>query len=123
MSLNDKAHAALKRELQRAFPERAADDAGHARLAAALSDMPPDNVPERNVHIAHCRNKVALWSMRDVLDFLYSRCCTVEDYKLCTGTEDMSAVDSRNRERAAKFMAGYPEIVTFGPARAEGGAR
>ena len=37
MSLNDKAAAALKRELVRAFPERAADDAGHDRLAEALS--------------------------------------------------------------------------------------
>jgi hypothetical protein len=38
MSLNDKARAALTRELQKAFPERSPDDAGHGRLAAALSD-------------------------------------------------------------------------------------
>lgn len=38
MSLNDKAAAALKRELAKCFPERAANDPGHARLAAALSD-------------------------------------------------------------------------------------
>lgn len=37
MSLNDKAAAALKRELVRAFPERGPDDAGHDRLAEALS--------------------------------------------------------------------------------------
>ena len=37
MSLNDKARAALKRELSRAFPERAANDPGHDRLAEALS--------------------------------------------------------------------------------------
>lgn len=38
MSLNDKARAALRRELVKAFPERSPDDAGHDRLAAALSD-------------------------------------------------------------------------------------
>ncbi len=38
MSLNDKAREALERELSRAFPERAANDPGHARLADALSD-------------------------------------------------------------------------------------
>jgi hypothetical protein len=38
MSLNDKASAALRRELAKCFPERAPDDAGHARLADALSD-------------------------------------------------------------------------------------
>lgn len=37
MSLNDKAAAALKRELVRAFPERGENDAGHDRLAEALS--------------------------------------------------------------------------------------
>ena len=37
MSLNDKATAALKRELARAFPERAANDPGHDRLADALT--------------------------------------------------------------------------------------
>ncbi len=37
MSLNDKAAAALKRELVRAFPERGPDDAGHDRLAEALT--------------------------------------------------------------------------------------
>jgi hypothetical protein len=123
MSLNDKAASALKRELARAFPERGPDDAGHGRLAdALLSDMPADNLTERNNHLSHCRNIVAGWSMRDVLDFLYSRCATVEDYKLCAGTDEMSEVDSRNRERAAKFMAGCPEIVTFSLTRASGGA-
>jgi hypothetical protein len=38
MSLNDKAASALRRELAKCFPERAPDDAGHARLADALSD-------------------------------------------------------------------------------------
>ena len=38
MSLNDKATAALRRELAKCFPERAANDPGHAKLAAALSD-------------------------------------------------------------------------------------
>lgn len=38
MSLNDKATAALTRELAKCFPERDANDPGHARLAAALSD-------------------------------------------------------------------------------------
>lgn len=38
MSLNDKAAAALKREIRRAFPERPEGDAGHDRLAKALSD-------------------------------------------------------------------------------------
>lgn len=38
MSLNDKATAALTRELAKCFPERPANDPGHARLAAALSD-------------------------------------------------------------------------------------
>ncbi len=37
MSLNSKARAALTRELQKAFPERAPDDAGHGRLADALT--------------------------------------------------------------------------------------
>jgi hypothetical protein len=37
MSLNDKAASALKRELARAFPERGPDDAGHGRLADALT--------------------------------------------------------------------------------------
>ena len=37
MSLNDKASAALRRELAKCFPERAPDDAGHGRLADALS--------------------------------------------------------------------------------------
>jgi hypothetical protein len=41
MSLNDKARAALKRELQKAFPERAPDDAGHGRLADALTRPAP----------------------------------------------------------------------------------
>jgi len=38
MSLNDKASAALRRELAKCFPERAENDPGHGRLAAALSD-------------------------------------------------------------------------------------
>lgn len=37
MSLNDKASAALRRELAKCFPERAPDDAGHGRLADALT--------------------------------------------------------------------------------------
>jgi hypothetical protein len=37
MSFNDKASAALRRELAKCFPERAPDDAGHARLADALT--------------------------------------------------------------------------------------
>lgn len=41
MSLNDKAAAALKRELVRAFPERGADDAGYATLADALTKPEP----------------------------------------------------------------------------------
>ena len=44
MSLNDKARAALKRELARAFPERAANDPGHDRLAEALTK--PTHTPE-----------------------------------------------------------------------------
>ena len=44
MSLNDKATAALKRELARAFPERAANDPGHDRLAEALTK--PTHTPE-----------------------------------------------------------------------------
>ena len=78
------------------------------------SDMPADNQAERNNHLAHCRNTVAGWSMRDVLDFLYQRCATVEDYKLCAGSDEMGEVDARNRERAARFMAGMPE-ATFHP--------
>lgn len=38
MGLNQKADAAMRRELAKCFPERAANDPGHARLAAALSD-------------------------------------------------------------------------------------
>jgi len=38
MSLNDKATAALTRELAKCFPERPENDPGHAKLAAALSD-------------------------------------------------------------------------------------
>ena len=38
MSLNDKSASALRRELAKCFPERAPDDAGHGRLADALSD-------------------------------------------------------------------------------------
>ena len=38
MSLNDKATAALTRELAKCFPERPENDPGHDRLAAALSD-------------------------------------------------------------------------------------
>jgi len=45
MSLNDKAAAALKRELVRAFPERGPDDAGHDRLAEALTK------PDRRVSV------------------------------------------------------------------------
>lgn len=37
MSLNDKASAALRRELAKAFPERSPYDAGHDRLAEALT--------------------------------------------------------------------------------------
>jgi hypothetical protein len=37
MSLNSKASAALRRELAKCFPERSPDDAGHARLADALT--------------------------------------------------------------------------------------
>jgi hypothetical protein len=37
MSLNSKAASALRRELAKCFPERAPDDAGHARLADALT--------------------------------------------------------------------------------------
>lgn len=44
MSLNDKAAAALKRELVRAFPERGENDAGHDRLAEALTK--PTHTPE-----------------------------------------------------------------------------
>lgn len=44
MSLNDKARAALRRELAKAFPERAANDPGHDRLAEALTK--PTHTPE-----------------------------------------------------------------------------
>ena len=87
---------------------------GAEKLARDLENtMPADNQAERNNHLEHCRNKVAGWSMRDVLDFLHQRCATVEDYKLCAGSDEMGEVDARNRDRAAKFMAGLPEVVTF----------
>lgn len=42
MGLNDKADAAMRRELAKAFPERAANDPGHDRLAEALSKPETD---------------------------------------------------------------------------------
>ncbi len=91
------------------------DPKGTARLAVALANE-YRHVAERNVHLEHCRNRVAGWCVRDVLDFLHERCATVEDYRMSASVCEMNAVDARNRERAAKFMAGLPEIVTFGPA-------
>lgn len=58
MSLNDKASAALRRELAKCFPERPENDPGHARLADALSK--PTHTPgpwEFNLD-AHGRGRV-----------------------------------------------------------------
>jgi len=87
------------------------DAKGTARLAQSLSDMPADSIAERNNHLEHCRNKVAGWCMRDVLDFLNERCETVEDYRMSASVCEMNAVDARNRERAALFMAGRAAIA------------
>lgn len=94
--------------------KRSPREKGTARLAEALSDMPADSIAEQNNHLEHCRNKVAGWCMRDVLDFLYQRCATVEDYRCSASVCEMNAVDTRNRERVARFMAGMPE-ATFHP--------
>ena len=87
---------------------------GAEKLAADLGEKPmiDDSAAERNNHLEHCRNKVAGWCVRDVLDFLHERCATVEDYRLSASVCEMNAVDARNRERAALFMAGRPEKYT-----------
>jgi hypothetical protein len=50
MSLNDKASAALRRELAKCFPERPENDPGHGRLADALTkpDVPAGDCVQRD---------------------------------------------------------------------------
>lgn len=44
-----------------------------------------------------------------MIEYLHARCCEFEEYESSDGTEEMGRVDARNRERAARYMAGLNE--------------
>lgn len=122
MSLNDKAAAALKRELVRAFPERAANDPGHDRLADALTR--PTDEPKYwwtyqgyNGHKAHALAHTS----QDDADWHHGMATSLGGPFDCAGRTIRPITEAEMRAGlASRFPAGV-EVVN--PTRAEGGAR
>ena len=135
MSLNDKARAALKRELSRAFPERSPDDAGHARLADALSDTA--HTPETPDAACVKRDVCSYWwtyqgykghkahalahTTQDGADWHHGMATSLGGAFDCAGRTIRPITEAEMRAGlASRFPAGV-EVVN--PARTEGGAR
>ena len=124
MSLNDKATAALKRELSRAFPERAANDPGHDRLAEAIA-RPESPAADRAYwwtyqgYKGHRASALAHTS-QDAADWHHGMATSLGGPFDCAGRTTRPITETEMRAGlASRFPAG---VDVVNPARASGGA-